>query len=169
MKKTIFAVIATGLTLASFSQDSTQKDRADTIKIGGMIIIKNGDKSDTTKDRRITISNSNRNKNANVQTNWLIVDLGFANYNDNTNYLNAGSTGFTGTGVGKDQLEVRTGKSVNVNIWAFMQKLNIAKHVLNLKYGLGVELNNYRFDDEWVQLFEDPTRIVLNEEWKDLK
>jgi Outer membrane protein beta-barrel domain len=26
-----------------------------------------------------------------------------------------------------------------------MQKMNLIKHVLNLKYGLGVELNNYRF------------------------
>jgi hypothetical protein len=26
-----------------------------------------------------------------------------------------------------------------------MQKLNVAKHILNLKYGLGLELNNYRY------------------------
>ena len=169
MKRILLAAIAFGLTMTAFSQDSTAKDKADTIKIGGMIIIKNGDKNDTTNNRRVTISNRNRNKNANVQTNWWIVDLGFANYNDNSNYLSAASSGFVGAGVGKDQLELRTGKSVNVNIWAFMQKLNIAKHVLNLKYGLGVELNNYRFDDERVQLLEDPTRIVLNEDWKGYK
>ncbi len=167
MKRILLAIIASGIFMTSFSQDSTGKDHADTIKIGGMIIIKNGDKNDTANNRRITISNRNRNRNQNVQTNWWIVDVGFTNYNDNSNYVNAASAGFVGSGVGKDQLELRTGKSVNVNIWAFMQKLNIAKHVLNLKYGLGVELNNYRFDDERVQLLEDPTRIVLNEEWKD--
>jgi hypothetical protein len=34
---------------------------------------------------------------------------------------------------------------VNVNIWFFMQRLNLVKHYVNLKYGIGLELNNYRF------------------------
>ncbi len=50
-----------------------------------------------------------------------------------------------------------------------MQKLNITKHVLNLKYGLGVELNNYRFDNERVQIQEDPTRFVINNDWQGFK
>lgn len=176
MKKILLAAIASGLFMTSFSQDSTKQERADTIKqeradtikIGGMVIIKKGDKNDTTKNRNISISNRNRQKKSNLQTNWFIVDLGFANYNDNTNYSSAEAQAFAPLG-DKEQLELRTGKSVNVNIWLFMQKLNITKHVLNLKYGLGVELNNYRFDDERVQLLQDPTKIVLNPEWADLK
>jgi hypothetical protein len=35
---------------------------------------------------------------------------------------------------------------VNVDLWFFMQRLNLIKHVVNLKYGLGLELNNYRFN-----------------------
>lgn len=168
MKKILLAAIASGLFMTSFSQDSTQQERADTIKIGGMVIIKKGDDNDTSKGKRITISNRNRKKNSNLQTNWWIVDLGFANYNDNTNYASAEAQAFAPLG-SKDQLELRTGKSVNVNIWAFMQRMNIVKHVVNLKYGLGVELNNYRFDDERVQLLEDPTKIVLNPDWANLK
>ena len=34
---------------------------------------------------------------------------------------------------------------MNVNIWFFMQKLSLAKRYVNLKYGLGLELNNYRY------------------------
>jgi hypothetical protein len=34
---------------------------------------------------------------------------------------------------------------MNVNIWFFMQRLNLVKHHVNLKYGLGLELNNYRY------------------------
>lgn len=176
MKKILLAAIASGLFMTSFSQDSTKQERvdtinqerADTIKIGGMVIIKKGDKNDTTKNRNISISNRNRQKKSNLQTNWFIVDLGFANYNDNTNYSSAEAQAFAPLG-DKDQLELRTGKSVNLNVWLFMQKLNITKHVLNLKYGLGLELNNYRFDDERVQLLQDPTKIVLNPEWTDLK
>jgi hypothetical protein len=60
---------------------------------------------------------------------------------------------------GKGDLELRTGKSVNVNIWFFMQRLNVIKHVVNLKYGLGLELNNYRYDRDL--LFQkNPMRIV---------
>jgi hypothetical protein len=156
--------------MTSFGQDSTVNERADTIKIGGMVIIKKGDKSDTTRNnRQISISNRKRNKNSNVRTNWWIVDLGFANFNDETDYASAQAQGFVSNAVGEDQLNLRTGKSINVNIWMFMQKLNLVKHALNLKYGLGLELNNFRFDDKRVRFMEDPTMVVLNDDWKDIK
>ena len=48
------------------------------------------------------------------------------------------SSGFvTNDFANKDNLKLRTIKSVNVNIWFFMQRLNLIKHVVNLKYGLG--------------------------------
>ncbi len=170
MKRIIFSVIALGLIMTSFGQDSTVNERADTIKIGGMVIIKKGDKSDTTRNnRQISISNRKRNKNSNVRTNWWIVDLGFANFNDETDYASAQAQGFVSNAVGEDQLNLRTGKSINVNIWMFMQKLNLVKHALNLKYGLGLELNNFRFDDKRVRFMEDPTMVVLNDDWKDIK
>lgn len=168
MKRIVLAVFAISMGMTSFSQDTTNKNEPDTIRIGGMVIIKRGDKNDTTKNK-ISIGNHNRRaKNPNLQTNWWIVDLGFANWSDNTNYNSAEAQAFA-PGFNKEQLKLRTGKSVNVNIWMFMQKLNIAKHVLNLKYGLGVELNNYRFDDEKVQIQEDPTRFVINNEWDGFK
>lgn len=167
MKTIVLAAFATCLTLSAFAQDSTKKRDADTIRIGGMIIIKDGDRNDTTGKPKVIFGNKrNRDKNANVQTNWWIVDLGFANYSDETAYAAAQSSGFVSNEINEDALKLRTGKSVNVNIWLFMQKLNIAKHVLNLKYGLGVELNNYRFDNESVQFLEDPTKVVLNPDWK---
>jgi len=172
MKKTLLAIFATGIAMYSYAQtDTTGKDRADTIKIGGMVIIKKGDGKDTAdRNRTITISNrKQQRKNQDVSTNWWIVDLGFANFNDNTDYAAAQASGFAGPGVGEDQFDLRTGKSVNVNIWAFMQKVNIVKHVVNLKYGLGVELNNYRFDDKRVFFQENPTRVVLVEDLKNVK
>jgi hypothetical protein len=156
--------------------DTTKREKIDTIKVGGMIIIKksDGDGHDTIRNRNrtITISNNRNNvkrTNSNLRTNWWIVDLGFSNFNDKTNYAAAQASGFVAPGVGEDQLELRTGKSVNVNIWFFMQRLNMVKNVVNLKYGLGLELNNYRFDDERVYFQENPTRIVLNEDYKGAK
>jgi hypothetical protein len=177
MKRILLAAIAMSTSMLSLAQtDTTKREKIDTIKVGGMIIIKksDGEGHDTIRNRNrtITISNNRNNvkrTNSNLRTNWWIVDLGFSNFNDKTNYAAAQASGFVAPGVGEDQLELRTGKSVNVNIWFFMQRLNMVKNVVNLKYGLGLELNNYRFDDERVYFQENPTRIVLNEDYKGAK
>lgn len=163
MKTIVLAALLTGLTLTSSAQtDTTATPSSDTIRIGGMIIVKKPGKNGG-ETREVIISNRRRNRLSNISTNWWIVDLGFANYKDETNYAAAQQSGFVTSGIGsKDQLKLRTGKSVNVNIWVFMQKLNLAKHVVNLKYGLGVELNNYRFDDERVRFTKNPTTVSLD-------
>jgi hypothetical protein len=161
MKKVLLAVIALSGAMACFAQvDTSAKDRVDTIKIGGMVIIKKRG-SETKGPRQIEISKGKK-KNANLTTNWHIVDIGFANFNDNSNYAAAQASGFLGAGVGEDQFDLRTGKSVNINYWLFMQRLNVIKHVVNLKYGLGLELNNYRFDDERVRFSKNPTQINID-------
>lgn len=162
MKRLVLAMIALSGAMACLAQDSTGKEKADTIRVGGMIIIKNGKGDDGDKNRSITISNRHKRKSSNVSTNWWIVDLGFANVKDETNYAAAQSAGFISSGVGKDQLNLRTGKSVNVNIWFFMQRLNIIQHAVNLKYGLGLELNNYRFEDEKIRFTKNPTTISID-------
>jgi hypothetical protein len=169
MKRILLAAIATGLVMTSVAQtDSTKTERVDTIKVGGIIIIRRGDKSDTSDHKEITISNLKK-RYSTKNTNWWIVDLGFANFTDESNYAAAAASGFTQAGLNEEHLKLRTGKSVNVNIWVFMQRFNLIKNVVNLKYGLGLELNNYRFDNETVRLQEDPTKIILDNELKDIR
>lgn len=133
--------------LSSFAQtDSTQKkESADTIKVGNITIIRNG-----KGDNGISFRRRVRTKPSNVTTNWFVFDLGFTNYNDQTVYNSAETQAFAPTipsaQLNKSLLELKPGKSSNVNVWFFMQKLNVAKRVLNLKYGLGLEMNNFRFD-----------------------
>jgi Outer membrane protein beta-barrel domain len=164
MKRIFTLCIAVCTILTGFAQtDTTAKQAPDTIKIGGMIIIREpGRNYDSTKkhDRIFRISNRrNNDKPANVSTNWWILDLGFANYVDNTSYPAAISSGFVEPGIGEDQMKARAGKSRSVNIWFFMQRLNMIKHVVNLKYGLGLELNNYHFEDKTIKFNENPTFI----------
>ena len=94
-------------------------------------------------------TNDRLRKEKNVSTNWGIVDLGFSNYEDKTDYGATGSYLVNRPGaypqIGKNDFKLRSGKSINVNIWFFMQKINLVKHKVNLKYGLGLELNNYRY------------------------
>ncbi len=162
MKRIFILMSGICFALSGFAQtDSTgNKKEGDTIKIGNMIIIKKG-RGDHDGDNDVHIyRRKSYYKPSNVSTNWGIMDLGFANFKDETNYAAAQSQGFLAQGVGQDQLDIRSGKSVNVNIWFFMQRLNVIKNVVNLKYGLGLELNNYRFSDN-IRFLKNPTKIIL--------
>lgn len=150
---------------------SGRQNEPDTIKVGGMIIIrKPGGGREIVRNKRekdSTIHRRNYSKPANVSTNWWILDLGFSNYNDNTDYAAAATQAFA-PGTNDESLKLKTFKSRNVNIWFFMQKLNVIAHVVNLKYGLGLELNNYFFDDERVHLTKNPTFISLDPDYASL-
>lgn len=163
MKRILLAAIALSGIITCQAQDTTAKDKADTIRIGGMVIIKKGKEDDNDKkDWHITISNRHKRRSSNVSTNWWIVDIGFSNLKDESNYALAQNQGFVGAGFGKDQFDLRMSKSINVNLWFFMQRLNLIKHAVNLKYGLGLELNNYRFEDERVRFTKNPTIISID-------
>lgn len=138
-------------TVANAQEDSTKENKnVDTIRVGNIVIIRDKSKTDNDKSHgtKITMERHKKKNLSNVSTNWGVVDLGFANYDNKTNYASTGSYLYNRAGaapLGKDDFKLRTGKSVNVNIWFFIQRLNLVKHYVNLKYGLGLELNNYRY------------------------
>jgi len=164
MNRILLSAVALLLTVQAIAQTDTtaKKDQVDTIHVGNFVIIqKNKDRnysSDTSYNQRnysfdINLFGNNRSRSYhnNVSTNWFIFDLGFANWRDNTEYGSAEANAFLKPGIGgpftKSDLKLVTVKSTNVNVWFFMQKLNITKHVVNLKYGLGLEMFNYRYDN----------------------
>ncbi|MER3464245.1 MAG: hypothetical protein C4329_07335, partial [Chitinophagaceae bacterium] len=157
MKRIVLAAIALSLGFASTAQDSTATEKVDTIKVGGITIMRSRD-----ANKKTIISNESKRPKSNISTNWGIIDIGFTNYNDNTNYASAGAQAFAPGINNSDALKLRAGKSVNVNLWFFMQKLNVAKHVVNLKYGLGLELNNYHFSNTQVDFSKNPTMVTIN-------
>jgi hypothetical protein len=160
MKKTILGIIGIIITMGCLAQTDTMSSRnqSDTIRIGGMIILKRGNPNDGN-NVRVTLGNRHQNRSSNINTSGLIVDLGFANWVDKTNYASATSGGYLVNRPGQAPLgpgdfELKTTKSSNINFWFFMQRLNLIKHHVNLKYGLGIELNNYRFQSA-ISLKED--------------
>lgn len=168
MKRIALALCALSIGFAASAQtDSTKQEQADTVKIGGMVIIRKSGPAEKGQESEIRVKPV-RKSNSKVNTNWWIVDLGFANWSDNTNYSSPAAQAFA-PGFDKDGLELRTGKSINVNLWVFMQKVKLIQNAVSLKYGLGVELNNYRFDDRQVRLEENPTRIVKDATLTNLK
>jgi hypothetical protein len=166
MKRIFTLCIVLCTVLTGFAQADTTGRQSDTIKVGTMIIIRKPGYNDgeSNRDKHIIISNNNRHyKPSNISTNWIILDLGFVNYNDKTNYADALASGFIrDASIGKDALKLRTTKAVNVNIWLFMQRLNLIQHVVNLKYGFGLELNNYYYDDKTIRYHKNPTYIDID-------
>jgi hypothetical protein len=155
MKRITASMVVLCFALTGFAQadstrtDTTGKERPaqtyDTIRIGTMIIIRNA--ADRDKSYYDSTQRRFRHKNKNVTTKWWIVDLGFSQVNDKTDYAQAIASGFLPAGANEDWFNQRNFKSTNVNIWVFMQRLNLIKHVVNLKYGAGLELNNYKYTE----------------------
>ena len=164
MKRLFTLCIGLCTLLTGFAQTDSTKSAPDTIKVGSMVIIREKGSQPAKEDNEHGPrfhSRKDSNKPSNISTNWWIIDLGFSNVNDKTNYTSAATQAFA-PGINEDWLKLRGGKSRNVNIWFFMQRINMIKHFVNLKYGVGLELNNYFFDDTRVKFSKNPTMISLD-------
>jgi hypothetical protein len=173
MKKILLAVTTLMVANESFAQsDTTVNKSTDTLVAGNFVIVKKPKKSITlevgSRNGVDVRYNSGKKKNTNISTNWWILDLGFTNLRDNTNFAAAQAGSYlrtlntTAGPVNQNSMKLNAGKSSNVNLWFFMQKLNVSKHVLNLKYGLGLEMYNFRYDRS-LSYRKDPAPFVFND------
>jgi hypothetical protein len=139
------------------SLDISQSVNEDTLRLGRLEIIKSQD-SNYRKDwismiedgdfdnTDITIKRAPK-KLKNVTTNWFSFDLGYANYIDESPqmaYLAIYPPSKYWVNSGSLKLDNR--KASNFNIWIVQQKLNVYQHKINLKYGVGFEMFNFRFE-----------------------
>jgi hypothetical protein len=141
----------TGTTNDSSNKTDSTKNDADTIKVGNLIIIKKN--KDTHGNSKTVSIEKKPGKPSKFSTNWGILDIGFANLIDETDYGSTEAADYLKTTrpgekpFTKEDLNLRTGKTSNINIWIVMQRWNIAKGYLNLKYGVGVEMFNFRYEN----------------------
>jgi hypothetical protein len=156
MKKVLFALLLAAGIQTSYAQEDTTilkkeiPEESDTIRVGGIIIIKKkGDDGDN--EYKVTPENKSnykrQYKRENITTNWLIFDVGYSGYNDKTDFSTQEAQDFlqfqNGNPATKGDYSLRAGRISNFNLWLFMQRVNMYKHVVNLKYGFGIETNNY--------------------------
>ena len=150
------------ITDGKITKDTFLTVNDDTVRLGSLQIIKSQD-SNYKKDwvsmveegdfdnTNITIKRVPK-KLKNIETNWCIFDLGFTNFVDkspNLMWLAANPNALPygpGPLMSPENFTLNNKKSTNVNIWVVTQKLNLYQHKINLKYGLGVEMFNFRFD-----------------------
>lgn len=143
-------------------KDEISKDDSslNSLKIGSIEINKNrvsidawggilkAEKTSNGRKKELTIRKSQASKLSNVKTNWFSFDLGYANFRDaspvllytlppGANYIPY---------VSSQSFKLINTKSSNFNLWIVQQKVNLYEHKLNLKYGFGFEMFNFRFD-----------------------
>lgn len=150
------------ITVVKAPEDSTNKSAKsqDTIRINDQVfiigngiaksidkMIDEGFKDVDVKKIGYTLKNTFKKKPKKVSTNWFVFDIGFAGVNDQTNYSSIEAQNFLKPASfvpnRAGNYALRTTRVSNFNIWFFMQRLSVVKSVLNLKYGLGIESNNY--------------------------
>ena len=146
---------------AETSKTDSLKTGEDTLKMGSLMIVGKGISEGMNKlgkaiegvdFKKIAETASDvlkKKKPKKVSTNWFVYDIGFAGYNDNTNYATSAAQAFVkpsgSVPASKGDFALKTSRVSNFNLWFFMQRVSIIESVLNLKYGLGIESNNYFF------------------------
>ena len=146
---------------AETSKADSLKVKEDTLKMGNLIIVGKGISEGVNKlgkaiegidIKKIAETASDvlkKKKPKKVSTNWFVYDIGFAGYNDNTNYATSAAQAFVkpagSVPASKGDFALKSSRVSNFNLWFFMQRVSIIQSVLNLKYGFGIESNNYFF------------------------
>ena len=173
MKKNWLSVVLLLSAVSLHAQKDSSAKQLDTLQIGGFTIVRDGESakhstSSSNTNYNVIWTNRPAKKNKTISTNWLIFDLGFANYRDLTNYSYAQAGSYLkimrpgDPAVNEGTTTLNTGKSSNVNIWLFMQRVSLSKNVLNLKYGLGLEMYNFRYDSR-ISFRNAPAPMAFND------
>ncbi|HEY7159818.1 MAG TPA: hypothetical protein VH815_01100, partial [Acidobacteriota bacterium] len=85
-----------------------QNNEVDTIKVGGMIIIRKHDGNEITHEKKEkSETHHHYYRSSNLSTNWWIIDFGFSNYADQTDYSSSEAQDFA-PGSTKESLKVKT-------------------------------------------------------------
>ena len=138
MKK-YFLLINTFLIFATaYSQD--------TIRVGNLVIVKRANDSvrearyTPRKKANVSFTKTRKFNNIDNRTSYFDLDLGFANYLDNSPSADRFPNLYSGS------LELNHLKSTNVNLWFAQQRVKLIKNFASLQYGVGLEMFNFRFE-----------------------
>lgn len=150
MKKGVQFIFFCLISLQLFAQN-------DTIKIGQLLISKPESKSNLSweeiiknkelKGLKVNFKKSNNNFKQ-LETSWFAFDIALINYLDETKYAENKSLSNPAIGqpLSKFKMQLNNGKSTNINIWVVQQKYRFKNPAFYLKYGLGLEMFNFRYE-----------------------
>ena len=168
MKKGVQFIFFCLISLQLFAQN-------DTIKIGQLLISKPESKSNLSWEQiiknkdlnglKVNFKKSNNNFKQ-LETSWFAFDLALVNYLDETKYAENKSLSDPAIGqpLSKFKMQLNNGKSTNINIWVVQQKYRLKNPAFYLKYGLGLEMFNFRYEYGINFRKNEPMFIYLNDE-----
>lgn len=140
MKTLYISLMALMLAASGYAQDTATDTTR--IKVGNVTIIVEGDEDDD--DNNTTNSTTEEQDTlGDIETTLFGLDLGM------NLMLQNGTTTF---GSKYNPIENRIGKSMHVGLHFLPTRINLVKHVVNLKTGLTLDVMNYRFDNKTVML-----------------
>ena len=164
-KISLLALASCALLTVNAQTDSTQTpvSESDTMRIGNIIILKNGQPSNQSREVQDYFKHRHYNRKSNNVIHWFAFDLGFNNFVDNTDYSSPETQAFAGPNSTEDWFNLRNSKSLNVNIWFVQGRLNMIKQVINLRYGAGLEFFNFRFEED-IRFTKNPPSVYLDDQ-----
>lgn len=154
MKKITLLIAFLGLTWITYAQEDNQKTEEQTEEQEGFSL-GSGDAEDeedkdiseeNTNDKSLTVEfkvGENADTTKNSLTRWFTLGLG-VNPVLNEDKFDLPST------AGYNDWDLRIGKSTNVDLGIVQHKINLANHKLYLNTGLGLDINKYMFEDNFV-------------------
>lgn len=174
-------LVMTGIAQTKANDSIPKKQRDSVFKIGGITIkIKKsekgkareveiesneGDSVDVNTNDKVNVNVSSERKYRKVKTDWIGFDFGFNGFTDNSTY---GATNTYTRAIGTqtrpdaNSFKLKSGKSLGVNFWLVKQKVNIAKNYLGVKYAIGIEHLNYRFNSN-ISFVNNAAPYVFND------
>lgn len=147
MKKITILFITLALMIAKITIAQT----TDTSKLlNGKLKIISTTKDGEKKSSSISLSTKKDSIRETLETSWGSFDIGFNNYQDETSYGNipAGEDQQFFKGMPnpqKSDFELRSGKSININIGIIKAQLSLYKHYINLVSGITYDINNWSY------------------------
>jgi len=130
----------------------------DTLKMGSFFVIKSDEKKlsswndlikeGSLKNFKIVKKQKPVEVDKQIQTNWFAFDIGLANYIDETKY-DKNKTLYQpaiGLPMSKLKMQLNNSKSTNLNLWIFQQKFKFKYPGTYLKYSIGMEMFNFRYE-----------------------
>ncbi len=100
-------------------------------------------------------------------THWGIFDLGINTISDNTNYNSTAVKNFLNVPANRQNaslFNLRQGKSINVNIYPFMETIYALKRKnqkINVSTGIGLQLYNFRYESPVIYT-RNPNTVTLD-------
>ena len=145
MKKIILSLLAFIFVQQLLAQDTAVTNQDDNIITKSIISTKKIAINTIDSVQKISIKKDTKNKSVN----FFVLDIGYAGFRDYTHYNNPETQAFLhntgGIPLNEGDFSIKHARISNFNLWLFLQTQNLYKQIIRLKYGFGIETNNYYY------------------------